>query len=317
MTRPVRFDQCSACHVNVHRESIKGDCRACHTEATFTAASFDHGKRTGFALEGKHDGLACARCHTNVSGTSVPLAKKVLDYRGAETACVSCHGDKDPHKGQFGRRCDACHRPSTFNVKDFRHPRAPDFYGGQHGAVACEKCHVPVGMPTRAEAPSMECVSCHSDVHIGQLGNACERCHAVAGAKFAAVNFSHERSRFALTGKHRTTDCAKCHRTETRAFLGRTGTAVSFKPVSTECRVCHTDPHLGQVDARCETCHQTTSFAVTAFVHRGLDDFFGGFHGKYACADCHKMESGRFPAGEGKAVRFQVGRTCTSCHRAY
>jgi hypothetical protein len=30
MTKPVRFNQCSACHVNVHRDSLKEDCRASH-----------------------------------------------------------------------------------------------------------------------------------------------------------------------------------------------------------------------------------------------------------------------------------------------
>jgi hypothetical protein len=79
--------------------------------------------------------------------------------------------------------------------------------------------------------------------------------------------------------------CAKCHRTETRPFPSRTGTAVVLSGVSTDCVSCPKDPHLGQVDARCETCHQTTAFAIPSFVHRGMDDFFGGFHGKYACKD--------------------------------
>jgi hypothetical protein len=319
LTKPLRFDQCSACHANVHRESVKGDCRACHTETTFKGAAFDHATRAGFPLEGKHQGLACAKCHTGVSETAVPLAKKVLDYRGAERACVGCHADRDPHKGELGKACDACHRPATFSVKGFTHPRAPDFYGGQHQRVACQKCHLPQtpGGSAATKPPRMECVSCHADVHLGQLGMACERCHAVGGAKFAAVSFAHAQSRFPLTGKHQGLDCSQCHRTESRAFPARVGTAVAFNLVATDCRGCHKDPHLGQLDARCESCHQTASFGVSSYTHTGMDDFFGGFHGKYACKDCHKKETRAFPAGQGSAVRFMVGRTCASCHRAF
>ena len=32
--------------------------------------------------------------------------------------------------------------------------------------------------------------------------------------------------------------------------------------ISTECRTCHKDPHLGQLSPRCETCHDTASFRV-------------------------------------------------------
>jgi hypothetical protein len=318
-TRPVRFDQCSACHANVHRESIKEDCRACHTEAGFKGATFDHAQKTGFVLEGKHEGLACAKCHTNISDTSVPLASKVVDYRGAERACVSCHDKNDPHKGTFGRACDSCHRPAGFAAREFTHPRAPDFYSGQHAAVSCEKCHLPdlAPRPVMAKAPVMACAACHADVHLGQEGAACERCHAVTGVKFAAVGFSHDQSPFPLTGAHRTLECAKCHRTETRDFPSRTGTAVAYRSVASGCVSCHKDPHLGQVDGRCETCHQTATFKLPAFTHRGMDDFFGGFHGKYACKDCHKTETGAFPSGQGTAVRFKVGRTCTACHRQF
>jgi hypothetical protein len=338
MTEPLRFDRCSACHVNVHRASIREDCRACHNETTFRDAPFDHFKRTAFALEGRHDGLTCRKCHTGISAGEVPLARRVVDFRGAVRACVSCHGDQDPHKGEFGRACDACHRPATFRMKEFRHPRAPEFYAGGHEKVSCEKCHVPgkALRPTRTGAaivasawsppppgkrtdappkgPSMECATCHTDVHLGQVGPACERCHAVDGLRFAAVKFSHARSSFPLTGKHQSVECVKCHRTEERTFPSGSGKAMVLNPMGTQCQACHKDPHLGQIDTRCETCHQTDTFAVSKFTHRGMEDFFKGFHGQYACAACHKTETGRFPAGQGTAMRFQVGRTCAACH---
>ena len=327
LAKPVRADRCSACHVNVHRDSAREDCRTCHTETTFKGAPFDHSTRTSFALAGKHVELACRACHTSVSPANVPLARKVVDFRGVKSECVACHGEKDPHNGRFGGRCDSCHGPATFSVTDFKHRGVADFYGGQHERVACERCHVPAQalLPRQTEASgaagpkalTMACAGCHTDVHLGQIGVTCERCHAVAGAKFAAAAFVHDRARFALTGAHQSTACATCHRTETRVFPGGHGTAVVFNPVDMRCQSCHRDPHLEQLDARCETCHQTGTFALTTYTHRGMDDFFGGIHGKYVCKDCHKSETGQFPAGRGTATRFLVGRTCASCHRAF
>ena len=321
IVKPVRFDQCSACHANVHKQSLKEDCRACHTEKGFRGAAFDHATRTAFPLEAKHAGLACRKCHTGITGDEVPLARKAIDYGGAKTDCASCH--KDPHKGAYGVTCDGCHRPTTFDVAHFVHPRAQDFFGDRHTGVACEKCHVRAAIPQPVRTalipplmsapPSMACASCHADVHLGQLDVSCERCHSIAGAKFAAVRFAHESSRFPLTGKHQTTECAKCHATETRTFPAAAGRATQFHPAS-ECRTCHIDPHLGQVDARCETCHSTTTFAVPTYAHGGLDEFFAGFHGKYPCRSCHKQETRQFPAGAGTAVRFTVGRACVACH---
>lgn len=317
MIETIRFDTCSACHVNVHRESIKDDCRACHDESSFRKGTFDHALKTTFALKGKHDGLACVKCHTSVSGADVPLARVVADFSGAHSECVSCHLDKDPHKGTFGRACDSCHTVATFSVKEFRHPKEPVFFAGQHQPVACEKCHTAdtADRPAPATPPVFDCVSCHVDPHLGQLASGCDQCHRVDGVKFAAVAFSHVRARLPLTGRHETTACAKCHATETRAYPSRSGTAVTYKPLALECRSCHQDPHFGQVDQKCESCHTTTTFTVgNTFQHEGMDDFFRGFHGRYACADCHKRERRQYPAGIGVAVRFSVGRACAACH---
>jgi hypothetical protein len=331
ITKALRSDQCSACHVDVHRESVKQDCRACHDERTFKGATFDHRAKTSFALVGKHDGLECRKCHTTIAIADLPLARKVVDFGGLKTTCVACHEDKE-HKGEFGRDCDACHRPTKFSVKDFKHPRAAEFFGDQHAAVPCVKCHVrppttppavrtvamvsgpPPPSAQPAAAPSMDCRSCHADVHLGQVGTACEKCHAISAAKFAASRFSHQQVAFTLTGKHTMIDCAKCHPRETRAFPAGTGTATRLNPTASECKGCHTDPHFGQVDAQCKRCHTTASFSIFSYKHTGLSQIFGGLHGSLRCQACHKTETGTFPGGHGTAVRFKVGTTCIECH---
>lgn len=319
----LRFETCSACHVNVHRDSVKDDCRKCHTEVTFKAAKFDPGAHATFPLVGKHEPLACRKCHTSIAAEEVPLVRKVIDFGGVSPACVVCH--KDQHKGEYGRVCDACHRPDTFKPAGFTHPRVPEFFAGRHAGIACVKCHVRPAdalaaraglpaVPPRAKNPAITCDACHADPHLGQVGTACERCHAIDAAKFAPARFSHERTKFPLSGRHLAIECVKCHPSETRAYPARAGTAKRFSSMSSDCPACHKDPHLGQVDQPCAACHSTASFRLLVYAHRGMDDFFTGFHGRLPCKSCHKTETGQFPAGRGTAMRITVGRTCAACH---
>jgi hypothetical protein len=319
----LRSDSCSACHVNVHRDSVKDDCRKCHTESSFKGAKFDHAVRTGFALAGKHEPLACRKCHTGITADDVPMVRKVIDFGGASPACVTCH--KDQHKGDYGRACDACHRPDTFKAAGFTHPRSPEFYAGRHAGVACVKCHTRPAdiqaaraglpaVPPRAKSPAMTCDACHVDPHLGQVGTACDRCHVIDAAKFAPAKFNHDSAKFKLSGRHKTVECIKCHPSETRAYPSGAGAAKRLAGTSTECRTCHKDPHLGQVDPQCATCHATASFKLLTYTHRGMEDFFTGVHGRLPCRSCHKTETGQFPAGNGTAMRLKLGRTCAACH---
>jgi len=319
----LRFDTCTACHVNVHRDSVKDDCRKCHTEASFKGAKFDRAAHAKFPLSGRHEPLACRKCHTGLAAEDVPLARKVIDFGGASPSCATCH--KDQHKGDYGCTCDACHRADTFKAAGFTHPRLPDFYAGRHAGVACVKCHtrpadIPAAraglpaVPPRAKNPAMTCDACHADPHLGQVGQACERCHAIDAAKFAPARFSHETAKFRLSGRHKTVECIKCHPSETRAYPSGTGAAKRLSPTSSECQACHKDPHLGQVDSQCATCHTTSSFKLLAYAHRGMDDLFASYHGRLPCKSCHKTETGQFPAGPGTAMRLKLGRTCAACH---
>ncbi|MGE0449366.1 MAG: hypothetical protein AB7Q29_07265 [Vicinamibacterales bacterium] len=311
---------CASCHDTPHRQSIEGDCASCHTERSFAGAPFDHAAKTTFALEGRHAEISCDKCHEGVSDRTVPLAKRTVDFSGATAACVSCHEARDPHQGSFGRACDTCHSQATFSVKDFRHPREPKFFAGAHQALTCTQCHIPsrAERPAPAALPSMQCVTCHADPHLGQLDPSCDQCHAIDGRGFEALAFSHERARLRLEGAHASIACSTCHVTQTTAFPAHTGTAVRFKPIEPACVTCHSDVHLGQLGATCAACHTASTFHVGgSYVHRELKDFFDGFHGRYACKDCHKPERGRFPSGEGVAVRYLVGRTCSACHPQY
>ncbi len=259
----------------------------------------------------------------------MPVSRRTVDFRGAKPACATCHAD--PHKGKLGPTCQTCHGTTSFRLSAFQHPSRPEFFLGAHAGVACEKCHAaepaPAGGLVKGIAPpaaarkyrgvSFVCATCHKDPHLGQVGTDCAKCHGLAVKGYKADLFDHSQARFALTGRHETAPCAKCHAKETGKFPAGSGTAVRLTGISTECRTCHKDPHLGQLPPRCETCHDTSSFRVAKFVHparKETADFFGGKHATIACAECHRKETADFPAGHGTAVRYTLPVDCAHCH---
>ncbi len=332
----LRFDRCADCHIDAHNHLFAAeDCAACHTEAGFKPAKFDHTARTKFPLDGRHSGTACVACHkTAAAQANVPLAKRIVEFRGAKKECVTCH--VDVHKGTLGPTCETCHGTSSFRLSAFQHPRRPEFFLGAHAGVTCEKCHLPEkgsaapgsgsglvkGLPPppasrQYRGVAFECATCHKDPHLGQVGPDCARCHGLKEKGFKADLFSHGAAKFPLTGKHETTPCAKCHAKETAKFPAGNGTAVRYAGLKLECNACHKDPHLGQLAPACETCHGTSTFKVEKYAHprkKETTDFFVARHATVACAECHHKETGDFPAGRGTAVRYALAVDCAHCH---
>ena len=318
----LKFDRCAACHQDPHRAAFKQDCSSCHNETGFGRGTFDHATGTRFPLTGAHAPLTCAKCHKNATAARAGAAR-VVEFRGLSSACASCH--TDVHKAELGKACEACHTTASFTVASFRHPRRPEFFAGQHQSVPCAKCHVAraPGTPARTGVPvdgwtfknlPTACAACHKDVHLGQVGAACEGCHRVDAAKFAPVGFSHASAAFTLTGRHQTVECVKCHKPETGTFPAGAGTAVRLKGLSTACASCHRDQHLGQFSRTCDACHTPATFKVPAFTHTNQSTFFAGKHGAQPCAACHKPTEAAYPGGRGTAVRYKGLTACASCH---
>ncbi|MGE3958989.1 MAG: cytochrome c3 family protein [Vicinamibacterales bacterium] len=336
----LKFDTCTACHADVHRGGFSQDCRACHTEASWKGGRFDHAT-TRFPLEAKHAGLVCDQCHKaaavpptqvlalrrapSAAGAASGTPARAVDFRGLTVACVSCHADV--HGAELGTSCETCHSAEGFALRRYTHKRDGTFFGGRHLAVTCESCHqglVPVrpsrtgtvALDVRFTAATRTCVSCHKDVHLAQFTAGCDTCHTIEREKFAVTIDHQAQTRFPLHGAHATVVCAGCHKTETGRFPAGAGTAVRFTGVGTTCVACHADVHLGQVGSGCEGCHSATSFRVATYTHRtkAATILMTGAHARASCADCHKAASGRFPAGQGLAVRYVTGTACTSCH---
>jgi len=171
---------CITCHTDPHRGQFdkpgmpakvetRVGCLRCHDEISFRTLppGFDHGKWTGFVLDGQHAKAACSTCHA-------PLRKADKFGRtwgpAKSTACVDCHAD--PHAGQFlvdGRiDCQRCHRSAdAFKEIAFRHNFDSRFpLGRAHANVACDACHKPTQIGdvvvVRYRPVPRECADCHT-----------------------------------------------------------------------------------------------------------------------------------------------------------
>jgi hypothetical protein len=81
---------CTNCHNDIHfnQFSEKGtdNCERCHTNNNWNPEKFDH-SNARFNLDGKHEGLACVKCHK----PNDTLLKKFIVYKFEDLSCKSCH----------------------------------------------------------------------------------------------------------------------------------------------------------------------------------------------------------------------------------
>ncbi|MEQ1669781.1 MAG: cytochrome c3 family protein [Hyphomicrobium sp.] len=202
----------------------------------------------------------------------------------SSSECRHCHTD---HKG---RKADiVLLDPSTFD-----HSQTSFALAGRHTGVACSSCHA--GGKKFRTAPTA-CVACHrkDDVHGGKLRETCADCHNDKGWK-STTAFDHSKTNFALTGGHKSVECARCHAGE------------RYKGVPTACAECHRerDVHNGARGQKCDGCHTTKTWAEAKFDH-DVDTKFPllGKHTAALCESCHKQPP--------KQVKPE--RACNTCHK--
>lgn len=166
---------CGSCHraSDVHATRLGVRCEECHVpESWKSITNFDH-DLTKFPLLGLHVAVPCEQCHSERS------------FRVADASCVGCHKDKDVHKGSLGGECAKCHSPNGWRMWEFDHGKQTGFaLDGAHVKLDCKSCHT---RPAAEVKLKSDCVSCHSqdDVHIGQFGAQCQKCHSTLSFKGA------------------------------------------------------------------------------------------------------------------------------------
>ncbi|HZF30237.1 MAG TPA: cytochrome c3 family protein [Gammaproteobacteria bacterium] len=277
---------CAACHRtdDVHKGRNGAQCAGCHTPSAWPVQRFDHVGKTGFALRGAHERLACQSCHVKNLEAALPKT------------CVGCHQKTDPHAGRLGTSCGDCHSSSAWRDTGFDHATVAKFpLVGKHATLACQTCHA-----NGVDAPlGRECASCHADdPHRGQLGPRCDSCHGQS-AWPSQIRFDHGLIAFPLLGKHAALECKACH------------ASAAFHDAGAECADCHgaLDPHAGRFGAECATCHNPTAWSAWTFDHAKQTAFaLTGTHAKVQCAACHRRPTAELAAAA-------AGGNCAACHR--
>jgi len=228
----------------------------------------------------------CMDCHKEVGQDM----RERTGYHGRlkPQACRSCHTD---HKGRGARIVD-------LDKQKFDHAQTDYQLHGKHSKVECEKCHEP--KKKYWESPS-DCNACHKkdDVHKGSLGPKCADCHTESDWKEA--KFDHDKTRFALKGKHADAKCVDCHKK-----------GDDYKAAPRTCIGCHKKDddgakgHKGLYGEKCEACHGAKAWKPATFNHDNDTKYaLRGKHRTTKCADCHT----------GHLYKDKAGTACVDCHK--
>ncbi len=192
---------------------------------------------------------------------------------------------------------------------------------GAHARQKCNDCHQPKNIAEKEKLLSKDkhrertylglttrCLSCHLDEHRGQLGNACLTCHQMEDWK-PASGFDHNKTDFALTGKHRSVDCEKCHKTAQDNQFAVDKSYLKFSGFRfAQCSNCHQDAHQGRFGEDCQRCHSTSgwkSVHLTQFDHDNTRFPLKGKHRSVKCESCH------LPGKPHRGLQFDQ---CKDCH---
>ena len=247
----------------------------------------------------------CLNCHTEIADLMNQNRGFHSNSEVVSKDCWSCHGE------HFGRTFQMV----RFDQDKFNHIKTGFEIKSSHQKLECKQCHKSefilepklqlkqktfLGLNT-------ECKNCHDDVHQETLGSNCANCHNEDKFK-PASKFSHENTKFILTGKHNRVDCIKCHILETKTKkVFQKFANVKFN----NCTDCHKDVHAGKFGDNCKSCHDTNSFKevniANGFNHSKTNFPLIGKHKIVKCENCHK----------GSLTNRLKYKNCTNCHEDF
>jgi len=205
---------------------------------------------------------------------------------GLLIGCAHLDAQTSPH-GAIRTPCRACHTTDSWRMRSdasFDHASTGFPLTGSHKAIECGACHVGF----RFAGTKNTCQSCHTDIHKGELGTNCARCHATAAWLVADMKQRHQQTRFPLIGKHTLAECKACH----SSSIG-----IRYVGIPTTCIGCHRETyqqsqspnHLAAgFSTDCTLCHRVNAAAWGAGFDHALTKFpLTGSHRAAACNGCH------------------------------
>lgn len=295
---------CAGCHKDPHAGKFTTTCQKCHSVTewkTFDKKAFDHAL-AAYPLTGKHQAVACEKCHTGTPPKWKPLVF---------ATCESCH--EDVHKGAFKpKACTTCHDTggweSGADKMRTNHPKLSLAAG--HARLDCKACHDRGN--DKSPSKGSTCASCHKPIHVAKFGAKCESCHASikwVGLAESVGRDNHGKTRYPLEEKHQTVACARCH-------LASKPVAQRYRSLAFgACMPCHADQHQGEFAAKnqgdCAQCHTLKGFLPTTFgvaQHAATAFAIEGKHRATPCSGCHTNPRPRTSLAVGK-------RACADCHQ--
>ncbi len=303
---------CVNCHTDYHQKTLSQSCDNCHNNDAFKPASKFNHKSAKFQLTGKHQEVACEKCHKIGSRNGL----KFQEFKGIPFSnCNSCH--TDPHHNQFGQNCKDCHSVESFQavkqMSNFDHSKTAFKLENKHQNLACKSCHKSKFTdPVKHE----KCLDCHKDYHENQFAvqgipSDCSKCHDTKG--FVNTSFTieqHNLANFVLQGAHLATPCLACHKKEVKW---------KFRNIGKRCGDCHKDIHEAYIDKKyypesnCEICHSPVKWdrINVSFDHSNTKFQLTGAHLKAACRSCHFVKD---KSGQVQQHFSDLRTNCNACH---
>lgn len=192
-----------------------------------------------------------------------------------------------------------------------------------HSRLPCLLCHRRDDNSTRIRFPGrtdhLPCAGCHALQFSDQSSPICTICHSNSqsgemkrfpGLRSFGFKFDHSR--------HRNTNCAVCHKPESRGVIKSIPSGPS---AHVTCFQCHTANSANSM-ASCNVCHQPGRLVRTPERTRAIR--IGFSHAKHStgldCTSCHSVRAG---VGRGRqvtqplvAMHFAFGelQSCATCH---
>ncbi len=335
-------NRCFACHDDVHRARLGGDCARCHQAEGWTLfdAEAIH-SRSNFPMLGRHALVDCESCHRGLPQGDLALASQ---------RCESCHRDQymetaNPNHVQngFSTRCEECHQMNGWQPAFFpNHDGFFPIFSGNHAQVwqSCQTCH------TTGQFAEFSCFEgCHEHAragtdarHSGMGGyryesRACYDCHPSGEGGGAAGN--HDAEFFPIfSGSHagQWQQCADCHvtagnfkqfscidchaHTQAKTDPAHQGIA-GYRFASADCYFCHPRGDRGEFRE-----HDSLFFPIFSGKHRGKWNSCAECHPSptdrkvFTCIDCHAHSKSKMDdkhLGEVSGYRYD-SQACYDCH---
>ena len=256
--------------------------------------------------------------------------------------CLECHQilkeeisqNKGLHSRPEYQECQKCHvehHGRDFDLiwwengkENFKHELSGFTLLGNHQKLKCNQCHQEKHITEKTKFTnqgknlnrtflglSQNCLNCHRNTHRGQLSTICLNCHSMEGWK-PAPGFNHNKTKFALAGKHKNVQCASCHKEITDNKYEEDKTFLKFAGLLYQaCTNCHRDIHQNKFGQNCTRCHNTTGWSnynSQNFNHSATQYPLQGMHLEVSCEKCHHP---------GQPMRGLKFANCIDCHEDY